>query len=59
LSSFNDPEIYFRVPLQYHAGMIVKSKDQKRVKQLLDEYTERLEMHFSTVVDAPEVKKFH
>lgn len=59
LSSFNDPEIYFRVPLQYHAGMIVKSKDHKRVKELLDEYTERLARDFSTVADAPEVKKFH
>jgi hypothetical protein len=59
LSSFNDPEIYFRVPLDYHAGIIVKSKDQKRVKQLLDEYTERLARDFSTVADAPEVKKFH
>ena len=59
LGSFNDPEIYFRVPLKYHAGIIVKSKDQKRVKILLDDYTERLAREFSTVADAPEVKKFH
>ena len=59
LSSFNDPEIYFRVPLDYHAGLIVKSCEFKRVKQLLDEYTERLARDFSIVAEAPELKKFH
>lgn len=59
LSSFNDPEVYFRVPLEYHAGMIVKSCEFKRVRQLLDDYTDRLSRDFSTVAEAPEVKKFH
>jgi hypothetical protein len=59
LSSFNDPEVYFRVPLDYHAGLIVKSCEFKRVRQLIDDYTDRLSRDFSTVVDAPEVKKFH
>lgn len=59
LSSFDDPEVYFRVPLEYHAGLIVKSKNQDRVMQLLDDYAERIAREFSTVADAPEVKKFH
>ncbi|MEB2785867.1 ATP-grasp domain-containing protein [Algoriphagus persicinus] len=59
LSSFDDPEVYFRVPLEYHAGLIVKSKNQDRVMQLLDNYAERIAREFSTVADAPELKKFH
>lgn len=59
LSSFDDSEVYFRVPLEYHAGMIVKSKDQDRIMQLLDEYAVRIANEFSTVADAPELKKFH
>ena len=59
LSSFDDPEVYFRVPLEYHAGLIVKSKNQDRVMQLLDDYAERIAREFSTIADAPEIKKFH
>jgi len=59
LSSFNEEEVCFRVPLEYHAGLIVKSKDQKRVMELLDDYAVRFAAEFSTVANAPEVKKFH
>jgi hypothetical protein len=59
LSSFDDEEVYFRVPLEYHAGLIVKSKNQNRVMELLDSYAVRIADEFSTVANAPEVKKFH
>lgn len=59
LSSFDDDEVYFRVPLEYHAGLIVKSKKQERVFELLDNYAGRLSDGISTVADAPELKKFH
>lgn len=59
LSSFDDPEIFFRVPLDYHAGLIVKSKSRERILELLDDYAERLTKDFSTSAAAPEVKKFH
>jgi hypothetical protein len=59
LSSFDDDEVYFRVPLEYHAGLIVKSKNQERVLELLDNYAGRLSDGISTVADAPELKKFH
>lgn len=59
LSSFDDPEVCFRVPLDYHAGLIVKSSKQKRVMELLDNYAERFARELSTRADAPEVKKFH
>jgi hypothetical protein len=59
LSSFDDPEICFRVPLEYHAGLIVKSKKQERVMELLDHYAARFASELSTSAAAPEVKKFH
>jgi hypothetical protein len=59
LSSYNDPEVWFRVPLDYHAGLIVKSPNQERVLQLLDNYAERFTHELSTRAEAPEVTKFH
>jgi biotin carboxylase len=59
LSSFDDPEVYFRVPLEYHAGLIVRSKSRDKVLALLDDYADRLTRDFSTSAAAPEVKKFH
>lgn len=59
LSSFDDPEVCFRVPLEYHAGLIVKSPKQERVMELLEQYAERFSEALSTKADAPEVKKFH
>jgi biotin carboxylase len=59
LSGFNDREICFRVPLEYHAGLIVKSDKPERVRELLDDYAERLVQDFSTVLKQKEVKKFH
>ena len=59
LSGFNDSEICFRVPLEYHAGLILKSDKPERVRELLDDYAERLVQDFSTVLKQKEVKKFH
>ncbi|MAN86640.1 MAG: ATPase [Algoriphagus sp.] len=59
LSSFDDPEVYFRVPLEYHAGLIVRSKNQQKIMVLLDNYAERFANEFSTSAAAPEIKKFH
>ncbi|WP_100626770.1 ATP-grasp domain-containing protein [Algoriphagus formosus] len=59
LSSFDDPEVYFRVPLEYHAGLIVRSKNRDKILALLDDYADRLTRDFSTSAAAPEVKKFH
>ncbi|HAS57168.1 MAG TPA: ATPase [Algoriphagus sp.] len=59
LSSFDDPEVFFRVPLEYHAGLIVRSKNQQKIMDLLDNYAERFANEFSTSAAAPEIKKFH
>ena len=59
LSSFLDPEVCFRVPLDYHAGLIVKSDSSKRVLELLDDYADRLTNGFATVAEQKKVSKLH
>ena len=59
LHSFNDSEICFRVPLDYHAGLIVKSDNHARVRELLDDYAERLVRDFATSAQQEAVKKLH
>ena len=59
LSSFDDDEVCFRVPLEYHAGLIVQSQSHERILELLDTYSERLTRDFATVVEQKEVKDLH
>ena len=59
LSGFDDEEICFRVPLDYHAGLIVRSKKHARVRELLDVYAERLINDFATTAAQEKLKKFH
>ena len=59
LTSFSDEEVCFRVPLEYHAGLIVKSDKKERVLTLLDSYADRLVQDFATVVAQAEVKHLH
>jgi biotin carboxylase len=59
LSGFNDSEVCFQVPLEYHAGLIVKSDNHTRVRELLDNYAERLIKDFATSVQQQAVNKLH
>ena len=59
LSSFSDSEVCFRVPLDYHAGLIVKSDSSERVLELLDDYTDRLITDFATVIEQKKVDNLH
>lgn len=59
LSEFTDSEVCFRVPLEYHAGLIVTSENHIRVRQLLDDYAERLIKDFATSAQQEAVKKLH
>jgi len=59
LSSFSDPEVCFRVPLDYHAGLIVKSDSSERILDLLEDYANRLTTDFATVVAQSKVDKLH
>ena len=59
LSSFSDPEVCFKVPLDYHAGLIVKSDKQERVLELLEDYGTRLANDFTAVVEQRKVTNLH
>ncbi|MDD2674273.1 MAG: ATP-grasp domain-containing protein [Flavobacterium sp.] len=59
LASFSDPEVCFRVPLEYHAGLIVKSDKQERVLELLEDYGNRLAADFTAVVEQSKVTNLH
>ena len=59
LSEFNDEEVCFRVPLDYHAGLIVKSESHTRIRELLDNYADRLIKDYATSAQQEAVKKLH
>ncbi|MBO9542819.1 ATP-grasp domain-containing protein [bacterium] len=46
LSGYTDPEICYRQARKHHAGLVVKSKDPKRVEELLNQYAERFVKDF-------------
>lgn len=59
LSSFSDPEVCFRVPLDYHAGLIVKSDKNERILELLNNYVDRLIADYTVVVEQKKVTNLH
>lgn len=59
LSSFSDPEVCFKVPLDYHAGLIVKSDKHVRILELLDDYADQLATNFTAVVEQNKVSNLH
>ena len=50
LSSYDDPEVAWRLNKKYHAGLIVASPDAARVQFLLDRYAERFAHDFLAVM---------
>ncbi|HNS39543.1 MAG TPA: ATPase [Promineifilum sp.] len=55
LSAYNDPEIVWRVPREYHAGLLIASDDAARVEALLQGYNERFARDF--LMHAPNKQK--
>ncbi|HKQ78761.1 MAG TPA: ATP-grasp domain-containing protein [Blastocatellia bacterium] len=53
-SAYDDAEIAWRMNKHHHAGLIVASKDQKRVEELLDSYTERFYRDFHATAPIPD-----
>ncbi|MBS1788713.1 MAG: ATP-grasp domain-containing protein [Acidobacteria bacterium] len=53
-SSYNDPEIVWRMNKHHHAGLIVASKDPARVEELLNSYVERFYQDFHASVPLPD-----
>lgn len=50
LSSYNDPEVVWRLSKKYHAGLIIASPDAGRVESLLNSYAERFSRDFLAVL---------
>lgn len=49
-SSYNDPEVVYRVKKKHHAGLILRSKKLDRVQELLTEYATRFAEDFEAVM---------
>jgi biotin carboxylase len=49
-SSYNDPEVVYRVKKKYHVGLIVRSQRLERVQELLTEYASRFADDFEAVM---------
>jgi biotin carboxylase len=48
LTSYNDPEIFWKINKEFHAGLVVRSTDCSRVETLLNSYMERFYNDFFT-----------
>lgn len=46
-SGYNDPEVVWRMQRDYHVGLIVRSANEDRVKQLIASYASRITSDFS------------
>jgi len=53
-TAFDAPEIVYRMKKHHHAGMIVKSADPQRVKELLEEYSEEFARRFLASMPPPD-----
>ncbi len=53
-SAYADPEIVYRVRKHHHAGFIVQSGRQERVRELLDSYTHRFLADFAATQPVPD-----
>lgn len=54
MSVFNDPEIVWRINKKYHVGLIVRAEKQERIRELLDQYAERIFSDFHASAPAPD-----
>jgi biotin carboxylase len=53
-SAFTAPEIVYRMKKHHHAGLIVRSGDPERVRQLLEEYSIEFAQRFLASMPPPE-----
>jgi biotin carboxylase len=53
-SAFTAPEIVYRMKKHHHAGLIVRSGDPERVRQLLEEYSTEFAQRFLASMPPPE-----
>ena len=53
-SSYQDPEIYFRAPEDFHAGLVLRASTEERVDSLIHDYSVRFMNDFYTSLPAAE-----
>jgi biotin carboxylase len=53
-SSYDDPEIVYRIIKYHHAGFVLKSPDQARIEQLLASYAKRFQEDFLATAPVPD-----
>ncbi len=53
-SSFTDPEIWWRMKKDYHIGLILQSDNLDRIKELMDQYSERIFKEFHASAPPPD-----
>jgi hypothetical protein len=53
MSAYTDPEIVMKVQKRHHAGLIVASPDQARVRQLVESYPARFYADFHASAPPP------
>ena len=53
-SAYDDPEIVYRVKKYHHAGLVVRSPDPVRVKELLESYSRRFVTDFLATQPVPD-----
>ncbi|MGZ5483857.1 MAG: ATPase, partial [Pyrinomonadaceae bacterium] len=58
-STYDDPEIVYRVSKPWHVGLIVCSPDHRRVLNLLTEYARRFSEDFTAVAPPEETAEQH
>ena len=54
-STYNDPEVHLRIKKHHHAGLVLRSTDQRCVQGLLESYAQRFAEEF-TAVEPPREK---
>jgi biotin carboxylase len=53
-SSFDDPEVVWRLKKRHHVGLVVRSPDPRRIDELLGKYLDRLRRDFHAVAPPQE-----
>ncbi|HEY2548447.1 MAG TPA: ATP-grasp domain-containing protein [Candidatus Acidoferrum sp.] len=53
-STYNDPEIVYRIAKYHHAGFVLKSPRPERIRELLSSYSKRFQEDFLATQPVPE-----
>ncbi len=57
-SSYNDPEVVYRISKYHHAGLILRATQSSRVQELLDSYAVRFQSDFLATQPVPDKPTF-